>query len=98
MKIQSSKTNRKTNKNKISDMQDMISSSKQNPRASLLRERKIKSIFFLFICKNQTLGLFVGGGGDRQMMTGVKTIAHPSYWWEYLLSDASAQTVLVDFK
>lgn len=30
------------------------------------------------------------------MMTG--TIAHPSYWWEYLLSDASAQTVLVDFK
>lgn len=32
------------------------------------------------------------------MMTGVKTIAHPSHWWEYLLSDASAKTMVTDFK
>lgn len=32
------------------------------------------------------------------MMTGVKTIAHPSSWLEYLLSDASAQIMAIDFK
>lgn len=58
MKIQSSKTNRKTNKNKISDMQDMISSSKQNPRASLLRERKIYTLKFPLITPLSFLVLY----------------------------------------
>ena len=72
-------------------MQGMISSSKQNPRASLLRERKIKRVFFFsYLYVKIKLKGQVWGGWDRKMMTGVKTIAHPIYWLEYFLSNASA--------
>lgn len=48
-------------------MQDVISSSKQKPRASLLRERKIKRIFLsLFIFEKSNFGVrFRGEGGNE---------------------------------
>lgn len=94
MRIQSSKTEKQ---NKISDMQDMISSSKQNPRASLLRERKIKKDFFPYLYVKIKLDSHFGGW-DRKMMSGVKTVTHPSYWLEYLPSDASEQITAIDLK
>lgn len=79
-------------------MQGMISSSKQNPRASLSRERKIKRVFFSYLYVKIKLKGQVWGGWDRKMMTGVKTIAHPIYWLEYLLSNASAWAALIHFR
>lgn len=99
MKIQSSKTNRKTNK--ISDMQGMISSSKQNPRASLLRERKKRgggSFPNLLYKEKSKFRMVFWGGGLRQANDECSENQSTFRLLVGELTDASTQRMAIDVK
>lgn len=96
MRIQSSKTNRKTKQNLWHAGYDQLLQAKPQSK-SFEREKNIKGFFFPYLYVKIKLESHFGGW-DRKMMSGVKTVTHPSYWLEYLPSDASEQITAIDLK